>query len=96
MERKEAMKKLPSIPKEAVEDLGFGVRDNPFGEIALNLPIPSFGMGKHRLTEIHSTLIAPILLSTIISRQIIEPQALKPLVVIQFLVVIEKTAPHRK
>ena len=51
MERREAIKQLPSIPKEAIEDLGFGHRDNPFGEITLHLPVPTFGMGRIAVTE---------------------------------------------
>ena len=43
------MKKLPSIPKDSIEDKGFGERDNPFADMGLQLPIPTFRMGRPNL-----------------------------------------------
>ena len=52
MERKEVIKMLPSISKDAIEDMGFGVGNIPFGDIGLHLPIPTFKMGIEGLTRL--------------------------------------------
>lgn len=51
MESRDSARKLPSLQKDVIEDLGFGVRDNIFGEMNLHLPIPTLRMGKRSLTE---------------------------------------------
>lgn len=96
MDRKEAKKKLPSIPKDAIEDLGFGVRENTYGEISLNLPIPTFVMGKHGITKTHSIMIDQTPLLMIISSQTIDLLHSNLLELIPYSEVIEKTIPRTK
>lgn len=50
MESRESAKKLPSLRKDMIEDMGFGVPESMFGDMNLHLPIPTLRMGIEALT----------------------------------------------